>query len=96
MNRLWVRIIKGHRIVRHDTVECAWGGQREALISMCKKFDIPAPMWLTKHEREFEDFRRTAFLRADFVEEVPFDRLEVEFLEDGVKRRSSDPRNDFG
>ena len=30
------------------------------------------------------------------MEEVPFQRLEIEFLEDGDKsRRSNDPRNQF-
>ena len=35
-------------------------------------------------------------LREHFIEEVPFDKLEIEFLDDtGEKRRSKDPRNDF-
>ena len=53
-------------------------------------------MWLEKHRREYADFRRTAFLPEHFIEEVPFDKLEIEFLDDtGEKRRSKDPRNQF-
>ena len=57
---------------------------------------MPVPMWLPKHGREWEDFRRTAFTQDHFVEEIRFDRMEIEFLEEGdTRRRSRDPRNDF-
>ena len=96
MARLWARIIKKHRIDRQATVECAWEGVEDALTELCHQFDIPRPIWLNKHYREFEDFRRTQFLPEHFMEEVPFQRLEIEFLEDDEKPRwSSDPRNQF-
>ena len=96
MSRLWARIIKDHRIDTQDTRPCNWGEESEALTELCKAFDIPHPIWLPKHEREYESFRRTAFLPEHFVEEVEFERLEIEFLDDtGKKRRSQDPRNQF-
>ena len=94
MARLWARVIVKHEIQRQATVECAFPGARDALTAVCAQFDIPRPVWLGKHEREFENFRRTAFLPEHFVEEVPFQKLEIEFLEDGDKpRKSRDPRN---
>lgn len=96
MARLWARIIKDHRIDRQDTCPCVWGREDEALTELCKGFDIPKPIRLPKHEREYESFRRTAFTREHFVEEIDFDRLEIEFLDDtGKKRKSNDPRNQF-
>ncbi len=96
MSRLWVRLVKHHRVVRHEAVPCAWGGQKQTLVDVCREFDVPTPMWLNKHEREFQDFRRTAFTPDHFVEEFPFDRMEIEFLEDDDRRRgSNDPRNQF-
>lgn len=96
MSRLWVRIIRDHRMERQDTCPCEPGEENAALTEMCKRFDIPRPIWLPKHEREYEAFRRTAFTSEHFVEEIPFDRLEIEFLDDsGKKRRSNDPRNQF-
>ena len=96
MPRLWAKIIKKHRIERQATAPCAWEGVEDALTELCHVFDIPRPLWLNKHYREFEDFRRTQFLPEHFMEEVPFQRLEIEFLEDDDKpRRSSDPRNQF-
>lgn len=94
MSRLWVRIIRRHRIARQETAACRWGEERPVLIEVCRLLDVPAPIWLGKHEREFADFRRTSFARDHFVEDVPFDRLEIEYLEDhDRKRRSEDPRN---
>ena len=97
MPRLWAKIIKRHRIERQATAPCAWEGVEDALTELCREFDIPRPIWLNKHYREFEDFRRTQFLPEHFMEEVPFQRLEIEFLEDDEKsKRSRDPRNEFG
>lgn len=96
MARLWARIIVKHRIAKQATAPCEWGNQEEALVEICKEFDIPCPLWLNKHEREFEDFRHTSFLPEHFMEEVPFQKLEIEYLDDtNKKRRSNDPRNQF-
>ncbi|NLG25236.1 MAG: hypothetical protein GX558_07755 [Clostridiales bacterium] len=96
MPRLWVKALRDHRIASHQAIECAWGEEKERLIELLKQMDYPAPMWLEKHEREFASFRRTSFTRDHFVEDVAFDQLEVEYLaDDGVKRKSRDPRNQF-
>ena len=96
MPRLWVRIINKHRIARQGIQECTAGTARDALTELCGEFDIPRPIWLEKHEREFEAFGRTRFLPDHFMEEIPFQRLEIEFLEDDQQsRRSGDPRNQF-
>ena len=96
MPRLWARIIKKHRIEQQGTYDCRYEDVEEALTELCCKFDIPRPIWLNKHYREYEEFRRTQFLPEHFMEEVPFQRLEIEFLDDdGRTRKSRDPRNQF-
>lgn len=96
MARLWARIIKKHRIARQATAPCTPEGVHDALVELCRDFDIPCPIWLNKHENEFEAFRHTAFLPEHFMEDVPFEKLEIEYLDDsGKKRRSEDPRNQF-
>ena len=96
MARLWARIIIKHRIAQQATVPCTPDGVGDALTELCHEFDIPCPLWLRKHENEFEAFRHTAFLPEHFMEEVPFQKLEIEYLDDeNKKRRSSDPRNQF-
>jgi hypothetical protein len=66
---------------------------REAVDEICREMDVARPIWLLKHEGEMERFGRTAFTPDDFIEEVPFERFEVEILK--AKGRSRDPRNDF-
>jgi hypothetical protein len=96
MSRLWVKAVRDHRVIKHEAPECAWGEQKDRLIEALKRMDYPAPMWLDKHEREFDAFRRTSFASEHFIEDVPFDRIEIEFLpDDGKKRLSKDPRNQF-
>jgi len=96
MARLWARIISKHRISKQATIDAAFEDVDDALTELCRDFDIPKPLWLNKHDREFEEFRRTAFLPEHFMEEVPFQRLEIEYLEDDNRtRRSNDPRNQF-
>ena len=96
MTRLWVRMIKHHRVQKQETPECTWENIGETLTEVCRTWDVPRPIWLGKHEREMNDFRRTAFTAEHFMEEIPFDRLEIEFLEDlDAPRQSKDPRNAF-
>ena len=96
MPRLWARIIKRQRIQKDATYECRYEDVEEALTELCREFDIPRPIWLQKHEREYEEFRRTRFLPEHFIEDVSFDRLEIEYLDDDDRsRKSRDPRNQF-
>ena len=94
MTGLWVRLMKKHRIDRQATRACAFADARDALTDLCRELDVPRPIWLPKHEREFESFRMTGFTKDHFLEDVPFDRLEIEFFDD-ARRKSRDPRNDF-
>ena len=96
MPRLWAKIIKKHRIETQATAPCAFEGVEDALTELCHEFDIPRPLCLNKHYREFKEFRRTQFLPEHFMEDVSFQRLDIEFLEDdGKTRKSNDPRNQF-
>ena len=90
MSRLWVKLIQHHKMAKNETIDCAWGDQQQALVDLCREMDVPAPMWLSKHEFEFEQFRHTAFTKDHFIEEISFDKMEIEFLDDtGKKRKSS-------
>ncbi len=97
MSRLWVKVMKRHRIDRQETAPCAWGVERDVLMEVCKRMDLAYPIWLGKHAQEFEQYGKTSFSKGDFVEDVDFEKLEIEYLDDtDTKKRSKDPRNDFG
>ena len=96
MSRIWVRLVRRHRIVTQETAPCAWGEEKDVLRELCREMDVPAPMWLPKNEREYDQFHRTAFTADNFIESLRFDRMEIEFLDDsGHSRSSADPRNAF-
>ncbi len=93
---LWVRTIRHHRTDRQATVPCQREEAHSALLEACHELDLPEPIWLDKNEREWAEFGMTRFLPDAFFETVPFERLEIEFIDpDAVKKTSKDPRNAF-
>ena len=91
---LWVKEIRHHRIDRQSTAPCTRDDPQEALAEACHELDIPKPLWLDKHQREWDEFGMTRFLPDAFFESVPFERLEIEYIDpDAKKRKSQDPRN---
>lgn len=95
MTSLWVREIRRHRIVRSETAPLADDASLlDVLGALCARMDVPRPLFLAKHAREWAQFGQTFFSPEHFVESVSFDRLEIERIDpDAKKARSSDPRN---
>lgn len=93
MVRLWARMIKKHRIIRSETVELT-EDIHQAIGELCAVMDISRPMFLGKHQREWEHFQQTSFTGEHFVEPVFFDKLEIERIDsEAPKKKSKDPRN---
>ena len=91
---LWVKEIRHHRIDRQATAPCTRDDPQDALEQACRELDIPKPLWLDKHQREWDEFGMTRFLPDAFFESVSFERLEIEYIDpDAKKRKSQDPRN---
>ena len=96
MTALWVRTICRHRTDRQTTVPCVRDNVRGALLEACRELDLPEPLWLEKNDREWEAFGMTRFLPDAFFEQVPFERMEIEYIDpDAPKKKSRDPRNAF-
>lgn len=47
-----------------------------ALILLCRKMDIPVPLWLDKNTQEFAAFRQTVFFSEQFSQKVEFERFQ--------------------
>ena len=84
---IWVRVIRKNRIEKDTTMECAREDWQDALIRACHALDISKPMVLPRHERDWDQFSQARFLKDHFVEYVPFDRMEVEFIDPERKRK---------
>ncbi len=54
----------------------------KAMEEICKNMDLAQPVWL---DRNIKEFKRNAVVRFDrdsFIEEVPFDYLEIRVIEE--------------
>ena len=93
---LWVKTVLHHRIDRQATVSCTRDDAHAALQEACHELDLPEPLWLEKNEREWNEFGMIRFLPDAFFEAVPFERLEIEYIDpDAPKKKNRDPRNAF-
>ena len=73
--RIWMTLYRKQRPVHHETISN--DTLEGAMTEIAKKWDIGQPIWLPKHEREWEAFSFTRFRADDFVESFPYDMLEV-------------------
>ena len=86
--KLWARKLRGQRIIASDTEPCDPTDPQAALLEICRRMDVPRPLWLTKHQKEFDAFRRTAFTQDHYVERIAFTKLEIELiLSDAPQKR---------
>lgn len=85
--RIWVRLVKGHRVQRDALAECLHDDAEEALRELLPTLDLGQPMWLPRHRQDWEEYSLTRFRPEHFVESVDFDYMEVSFIfpEDGKK-----------
>ena len=84
---IWVRLMRKTKIDRDVTVPGTQEEWREALEKACHDRDVPHPVLLPRHERDWAEFSQARFLRDQFMEDVPFDRMEVEFIDPDKKKR---------
>lgn len=87
MLRLWGKLIKRNKIVRHmEAVADNTGSYQEELkkciTEICYTFDIQKPYWLPKNLEEYNKYKRTSFNQDNFIEEIVFDKLEIEVIEE--------------
>lgn len=84
---IWIRLITHNRITADTTVPCPFDKWKDALEEGCHQLDIPRPLVIDKHERDWESFSQTRFLPDHFIESVSFDRMEVEFINPEAKKK---------
>ncbi len=54
----------------------------QAIEKICYEFDLSQPIWLDKNIRDFKRIARTRFTKDSFIEEVEFDYLEIQVIEE--------------
>ena len=87
MFRLWGKIWRDNHLLK-DTTICDDSQDTRthkvfhALEEICLQFDLGKPIWLDSNISEFRRHSRTRFRADSFVEELPFDYLEIQVIEE--------------
>lgn len=87
MFRLWAKIFKDNRMLADTTICDDTDDTRthkifNALDAVCYEFDLGKPMWLDNTIAEFKKHAKARFYQDNFVEQIPFDYLEIHVIEE--------------
>ena len=87
MFRVWGKLFKDNRMLKDLTVcddsqDTRTHKVLHALDEMCYAFDLSKPIWLDSDVREFQRHAKTRFRQDSFVDEVDFDFLEFQVIEE--------------
>ncbi len=87
MFKLWAKVWKEGHLLKDTVVEDPSEDTRthkvfHALTRVCHDFDLAEPIWLDKNIQDFQKRARCRFTQDSFVEELDFDYLEIQILEE--------------
>lgn len=87
MFRVWGKLFKDNRMLKDLTIcdnsqDTRTHKVLHALDEMCYAFDLGKPIWLDSNIREFQRHAKTRFRQDSFVDEIDFDFLEFQVIEE--------------
>ncbi len=87
MFRMWCKIWKDARLIKHMTVSDGKPVNRtkkvlSAIDEMCGAWDLARPIWLEANVRDFQKHSKTRFGQDCFAETIDFDYLEIQIIEE--------------
>lgn len=85
--RIWGKIWKNNHMLRDTVIEDDRDDTRthkifHALDEICYAFDLGKPIWLDSTINEFKRHSKARFYQDNFIEEIPFDYLELQVIEE--------------
>ena len=85
--RIWGKIWKNNHRLRDTVIEDDRDDTRthkvfHALDEICYAFDLGKPIWLDSTISEFKRHSKARFYQDNFIEEIPFDYLELQVIEE--------------
>ena len=89
--RIWFKQWKDSKMLRDVVIEDTSDDTRthkifHALEQVCYEMDLARPIWLDVTVRDFKQHAKARFTKDCFMEEVPFDYLEIDVLEEDLHR----------
>ena len=88
MFRMWGKLWKDNHLLKDTVINISDHSLSrtqmvfQSLEEICYQFDLSQPIWLDANIREFQRHDKTRFSRDNFVEEIPFDYLELQVIEE--------------
>ncbi|MEE0954855.1 MAG: hypothetical protein U0L49_03450 [Eubacterium sp.] len=87
MFKLWGKIYTNNHMIRDITIAEDIDDTRthkifKALDEICHEFDLSRPVWLESNIRDFQRRKKVRFTKDNFVEEIDFDYLEIQIIEE--------------
>ncbi|MGN0151558.1 MAG: hypothetical protein ACI39Q_03710 [Wujia sp.] len=88
MFRIWGQLFKNHKVIK-DHIVCIedYSMTRtqkvyKALEEICYEFDLSKPIWLKANQTAFIQRSRTRFTQDNFIEQIDFDYLDFQVIEE--------------
>jgi len=78
--RMWLRLMKGHQAIRDLTVPCRRDQPLAALRDAMHELDLSMPVWLPRHQADWDHFALTRFTQDHFIDKIHFDRMEISYI----------------
>ena len=87
MFRLWAKEFKDNRMLRDTVIEVDNDDTRthkifHAIDEVCHEFDLSNPIWLDSNIKEFQRVDKTRFRKDNFIDDIDFDFLEMQVIEE--------------
>lgn len=87
MFRLWAKKIKENRmlcdtVIINNSVDTRTHKIFHALDEICDQFDLGKPIWLDATVTEFKRHDKVRFTQDNFIEDIDFDYLEIQVIEE--------------
>ena len=88
MFRLWGKMILSGKMIKNMTIENIDSSLNRtkkifnAIDEICYTYDLSRPIWLDKNIKEFKKSNKTRFTKDNFIDEIDFDSLDIEVIEE--------------
>ena len=85
--RIWFKEMQNTHLIKDIVIEDTSEDTRthkifRALDQACYELELARPIWLDQTKNDFKVHAKARFTRDAFIEEVPFDYLEIQVLEE--------------
>ena len=87
MLRIWAKVFQDNRFIKDTVIQNSADLTRtkkvfQALDQICYEFDLGKPIWLDVTINDFKKHSKARFTKDNFIEEIDFDFLEIEVIEE--------------